>query len=104
MGFDWSNAKDAFFKIGEETRELEQAMSDGTNTYEELGDLLFAVVNVARLLKIDPELCLNDAATKFADRFIAMEALAEADGRKLCDMTLDGMDAYWNKAKDAEKR
>lgn len=104
VGFDWSNAKEAFFKIGEETRELEQAMSDGTNTYEELGDLLFSVVNVARLLKIDPELCLNDAATKFADRFIAMEALAEADGRKLCDMTLNDMDVYWNKAKGAEKR
>lgn len=99
VGFDWSSADEAFYKIGEETAELREAMRDNSNIDEELGDLLFAVVNVARLLKRDPELCLYDAAEKFAQRFMKMESLVMADGLSLKDMNLEQMDAYWERAK-----
>ena len=66
---------------------------------EEVGDLLFACVNVARLLKIDPELALNAAADKFMRRFISMEQLILSDGLDLGAMTLEEMDRYWEKVK-----
>jgi len=99
VGFDWPSAQDAFFKIGEETRELQEAMEAGSNIAEEMGDLLFAVVNVARLLKLEPEFLLMDATDKFIARFEAMERLA-GDGRDALEgLSLEEMDKLWEQAK-----
>lgn len=102
-GFDWKDAEDAFYIIQEETEELCEAMKDGTNIEEELGDLLFAVVNVARLLKLDPEQALRDATDKFMSRFQKMERAILSDGLRLEDMTQAEMDKYWDLVKTAEK-
>ncbi|MDO4573115.1 MAG: nucleoside triphosphate pyrophosphohydrolase [Clostridia bacterium] len=102
VGFDWDSAEEAFHKIVEETAELESAMRGGGSVEEELGDLLFAVVNVARLLKLDPEFLLRAAADKFLRRFAAMEALAAEQGRALEGMSLGEMDRLWEKAKKSE--
>lgn len=99
VGFDWDSAEDAFFKIEEETTELHEAMKKDGNIAEEAGDLLFAVVNVIRLLKLDPEFVLTEATDKFVSRFARMEQLALKDGRKLAQMTLVEMDVLWDKAK-----
>ncbi len=102
VGFDWNSAEEAFAKISEETEELRAAMEGRGVVAEEMGDLLFAVVNVARLLKLDPEFLLLDATDKFIRRFAAMEALVSAEGRALEEMTLADMDVYWEKAKKSE--
>jgi tetrapyrrole methylase family protein/MazG family protein len=84
VGFDWENAAGAWPKVHEELQELAEAMADGNldgpAVNEELGDVLFSVVNVARHLGIDPEAALREAAAKFRDRFRAMEALAAQRG------------------------
>ena len=102
VGFDWPSAEDAFYKIKEETAELSAAMDNGGNADEELGDLLFAVVNVARLLSLDPEFLLRDATDKFIRRFSAMETAVNRDGQILENMTLSEMDVYWKEIKMAE--
>ena len=99
VGFDWDSAEEAFFKIREETDELMQAIKSGVGIKEELGDLLFSAVNVARLLKLDPELCLNESADKFADRFMRMESLILGSGKRFSDMNLSEMDEFWEKTK-----
>ena len=101
VGFDWPNAKDALPKVGEEAREVLEAIESGETEHaaEEIGDLLFACVNVARLLKVDPELALGSATEKFMRRFISMERLILNDGRDFTDMTLDEMDQYWELVK-----
>ncbi len=99
VGFDWDNAEDAFFKIAEETDELRRAMSDNTNVEEEMGDLLFAVVNVARLLKLEPEFLLMQATDKFVSRFETMEKLALAQGRELKELSFSEQDQLWEQAK-----
>ncbi len=99
VGFDWNDAEEAFPKIAEETQELHDAMQNGTNTSEEAGDLLFAVVNVIRLLKLDPEQLLHEATDKFITRFGKMEQLASEDGKQLKDLPLSEQDYYWEKAK-----
>lgn len=99
VGFDWDSAEEAFFKIREETDELMQAIKSGVGIKEELGDLLFSAVNVARLLKLDPELCLNESADKFADRFMRMESLILGAGKRFSDMNLSEMDEFWEKTK-----
>lgn len=96
VGFDWSDAPAAFFKIAEETEELRQAMLAENGVAAEAGDLLFAVVNVIRLLKLDPELLLNAATDKFIRRFDQMEQKILADGRNFSEMPLSEMDRYWN--------
>ena len=103
VGFDWANADEAFYKIAEETDELRRAMNGEGSVEEELGDLLFAVVNVARLLHLEPELALRAAADKFIKRFSRMETLVQKDGGKLNGMTLSEMDRYWDKAKAEEQ-
>ncbi|MGI6176419.1 MAG: nucleoside triphosphate pyrophosphohydrolase [Christensenellales bacterium] len=103
VGFDWEDVLDAFEKIEEEAGELERALAqnDAQNTREELGDLLFAVVNVARLLKMDPEAVLKEATQKFISRFERMENAAQKQGLTLENMTLQQMDALWERAKRA---
>ena len=104
VGFDWSSAKDAFYKIGEEAEELRLAMEQNSNIEEEMGDLLFAVVNVARLLKLEPEFLLMDATDKFISRFEQMEKLAQQQGCALKDLSFAEQDALWEKAKKSRFR
>ncbi len=102
VGFDWANAEEAFPKVTEEVQELRVAVSEQSNIAEEAGDLLFAVVNVIRLLGLDAEQTLHDATDKFIRRFGVMEQLAQSDGQSLENLTLKEQDAYWEKAKQAE--
>ena len=108
VGFDWKDAKGPLAKIREEIAELEEAVANSSDTSldehvkEELGDLLFSVTNLARHLKADSESALEGSTAKFARRFRAVEAGAKAVGRDLKSMTLEEMDALWDKAKDAE--
>ena len=101
VGFDWPNALEALPKVLEEAGEVREAIESGESAHisEEIGDLLFACVNTARLLKVDPELALGEATEKFMRRFIAMEALILSDGRHFEGMTLEEMDLYWEKVK-----
>jgi tetrapyrrole methylase family protein/MazG family protein len=89
VGFDWQNAAGAWPKVHEELQELAEAMADGDGVdsavQEELGDVLFSVVNVARHLGLDPEAALREAAAKFRDRFRAMEVLAAERGAEIDD-------------------
>ncbi len=98
-GFDWDNIQGAQDKLAEELEELAEAIRDQSNPREELGDLLFAAVNVARFLDADPEETLHEASDKFSTRFRQVETLAEAQGKHLEDMTLAEMDLLWDKAK-----
>lgn len=100
-GFDWPTIEGAFAKIDEESRELLAAMSgdDRDHTSEELGDLLFAVVNVARHLDIDPELALRAATDKFRTRFENVEKLAIERAIDLRAADLSVLDALWDEVK-----
>jgi MazG family protein len=104
VGFDWPDAATALPKVSEEADEVRLAMLEGDKDHiaEEIGDLLFACVNVARLLKVDPELALGAASDKFMRRFVAMEQLILSDGKSLSDMCLDEMDEYWDRIKKSE--
>ncbi len=106
VGFDWPNAGLVADKIAEETRELAEAVDSGKagKVEEEFGDLLFAMANLARHLKLDPEEALRAANAKFVRRFKVIEAGLEAEGRKPADATLEEMEALWQKAKEAENR
>lgn len=99
-GFDWRDVSGALDKLDEETAELRQAVRDGTNVEEELGDVLFAAVKVGRFCGVDPETAVNGTCEKFIRRFRAMEEAAAAAGRSLSDMTLEEMTALWNRAKE----
>jgi tetrapyrrole methylase family protein/MazG family protein len=102
VGFDFPCAEEAFKKIEEESRELKESI--GTeNAHEELGDLLFSVVNVARLLGIDPEQALNDSTKKFMERFRILENHIIADGKNMKDLSIDELDFYYNDAKYSTK-
>ena len=101
-GFDWPDVSGALEKLREETGELEAAIREGSNVSEELGDLLFAAVNVARFVKADPEDALSAACDKFARRFRGVEEAALAQGRRLEDMSLAEMDALWDQVKRKE--
>ncbi len=98
-GFDWPDASGAVDKLSEELAELRQAMEQGTNIQEELGDLLFSVVNVSRFLKADPEEALNAATEKFISRFAKVEEMALAQGRDMAQMSLEELDKLWERAK-----
>jgi tetrapyrrole methylase family protein/MazG family protein len=101
VGFDWPDVDGAFAKIAEEAAELGEAFAtaEPDAARDELGDLLFAVVNVARHLDIDPESALRAAAQKFRKRFGAVEVLARARGIELATAGLDQLDALWDEVK-----
>src|SRR6185436_2671913 len=105
VGFDWPSAVHVTDKIAEETRELAEASASGRNAKvaEEFGDLLFAMANLARHLRVDPEDALRAANAKFVRRFKAIESGLAAQGRKPEDASLDEMEALWQKAKEQEK-
>jgi tetrapyrrole methylase family protein/MazG family protein len=105
IGFDWDDVEGVFDKLGEEGGELRQAVSakDARRTEEEMGDLLFAAVNLARFLHVDPEIALKKANAKFSSRFRRMEDLAAKSGRALGDVPRAQMEEFWESAKRAEK-
>ncbi len=103
VGFDWPTAEPIFDKIAEEVGELREALVEGPARIEdELGDLLFAVVNLARHLETDPEQALRGASGKFERRFRRVEALLALAGKSPGDATLDEMEALWQAAKRDE--
>lgn len=104
IGFDWDDAAGIFEKIQEELEELKRALGeqDQLKIEEELGDLLFAAVNLSRFLKIDPEIALKKANAKFTRRFRAMEGLARKNGREFKDLPREEMEAFWTAAKKSE--
>ena len=103
VGFDWPDVSGAFAKIAEESGELQAAIDSGDepHTREELGDLLFAVVNVARHLQIDPELALRAATDKFRERFEGVERLAAQRSIKLREADLETLDELWELVKQS---
>src|SRR5204863_6611045 len=104
IGFDWDDAEGIFEKMQEESEELKKALGDQDQPKieEELGDLLFATVNLSRFLKIDPEIALKKANAKFSRRFRAMERLARKNGREFKDLPREEMEAFWDAAKKSE--
>lgn len=102
-GFDWPDRRGARAKISEELSELDEAIESGVGIEEELGDLLAAVVNLARFLKVDPEKALGGSCDRFISRYTRMEDMAAAEGRELSGMPLAEQDALWDRAKAEEK-
>jgi MazG family protein len=104
IGFDWEEAGGVFKKLLEEAEELKKASheQDHLRVEEELGDLLFAAVNLSRFLKIDPEIALKKANAKFSRRFREMERLAQENGRQFKDLPREEMEALWDATKRAE--
>lgn len=102
VGFDWDEVSGALDKVREETAEVASAIDGDGDPSEELGDLLFAVVNVARFLKTDPEDAINRTTDKFIRRFAQVEQAAKDAGRSLSEMSLAEMDALWDAAKQKE--
>ena len=100
-GYDWPDASGVLDKLAEEARELAVAQ-DPAAREEELGDVLFTLVNLARHLKIDPEKALRVANDKFARRFRAAERAAAEGGRKLTDLSAEELDALWESVKNNE--
>lgn len=100
-GFDWDDVSGAYDKVLEELNELKEAKPSDVS--EELGDLLFAVVNVSRFLNVNPEEALTRANEKFISRFTLMEKLAGDEGYELSDLSLEEMDKFWEAAKKVEK-
>jgi nucleoside triphosphate diphosphatase len=106
VGFDWPDAAQVVGKIEEEVREVREALEAGARgaIEDEIGDLLFAAVNLARHAGVDPESALRGANAKFERRFRAVEQALAAGGRTPADASLDDMEDLWVKAKTAERR
>ena len=98
VGFEWDTTAQVQAKVKEELDELKEAMEENNQDHieEEFGDVLFSIVNLARFLKVDPELALERTNRKFIDRFNKMEIIANERGQSLLDMNLEEMDALWN--------
>ncbi len=106
VGFDWKEADGALVKLDEEVLELREAIAaktDPAKVAEEVGDLLFAAVNVARLTGVDPESALKASNRKFRRRFRHIEDRLRAEGRQPADSTLEEMDRLWDEAKARER-
>jgi tetrapyrrole methylase family protein/MazG family protein len=104
FGFDWDKVEDIFEKTKEEMAELKAAVESRAEDKieEEIGDLLFSVVNIARFLNIDPEGALNRMNRKFIRRFQYVEKKLAENGKKLSDSDLEEMDSFWNESKQSE--
>lgn len=105
VGFDWPDTRGVIAKIKEELAEVEAAITSGdaAHTREELGDLLFAVTNLARFVGADAETALRDTNAKFTRRFEYIEDALKAKGVAIKDASLDDMEALWNEAKGKER-
>lgn len=105
VGFDWPDVRGVLAKVREELDEVEDAIASGdaAKMQEEVGDLLFSVVNIARFLKSDAETALRDANQKFTRRFEAVEDGVAASGKAFAATSLDEMEALWVAAKEKER-
>ena len=105
IGFDWINVDQIFDKVHEEIDELKDAIKKGDkeNTFEEIGDTLFAIVNVARFLDYDSEAALRSSVRKFERRFNQIEDQLKSEGKTLKESSLDELDQIWNNIKSKEK-
>lgn len=101
-GFDWPDWHGAREKLSEELAELDEAIASGEGIEAEVGDVLAAAVNLARLLKIDPEAALNGSSDRFIRRYSRMEELASQSGQVLSQLPLDRQEALWQQAKGEE--
>ncbi|GAB4282628.1 MAG: nucleoside triphosphate pyrophosphohydrolase [Marinilabiliales bacterium] len=102
VGFDWEVREQVWDKISEELNEIKEELSKNDNKKnieEEFGDLLFSVVNAARLYNVDPEIALEKTNQKFIERFKYLEDKTLQQGRSLFDMSLDEMESIWQEAK-----
>jgi tetrapyrrole methylase family protein / MazG family protein len=101
VGFDWDRVEEAMDKVIEEFYEVKDVYNgeNRARILDEIGDMLFACVNVARMLDIEPEMALNNTSNKFIKRFEYIEETAQSKGLNLQDMTLEQMDSLWNEAK-----
>ncbi|GMV77069.1 MAG: nucleoside triphosphate pyrophosphohydrolase [Chitinophagaceae bacterium] len=101
VGFEWENKEDVWKKVEEEMNELQEAIFNKQQQAieEELGDVLFSLINYARFLKVDAESALEKTNQKFLKRFQSMESIAIQQGKALSDMSLEEMDAIWNEVK-----
>ncbi|MDQ6654362.1 MAG: nucleoside triphosphate pyrophosphohydrolase, partial [Verrucomicrobiota bacterium] len=106
VNFDWTDPADVVRKVDEEIGEAKEAIASGDEAHvaEEIGDLLFAVVNLARKQKLDAETVLQAATDKFVQRFNALEDELRASGQQLGDVPLAELDAIWNAQKAAARQ
>jgi XTP/dITP diphosphohydrolase len=106
VGFEWDHTEQVKDKVDEEIRELYEAVASGKQEHieDEMGDVLFALINYSRFVHVDPEHALEKTNKKFMRRFQHMETLAAKQGKALHDMSLSEMDALWNKAKETEEK
>ena len=105
VGFDWEKPEDAWEKVEEEISELKQALSESREKVEEeFGDLLFALVNYSRFIKINSEDALRAATEKFIRRFKMVEEAMERSGRNMEEASLQEMDEVWNRIKHQKRR
>ncbi len=105
VGFDWDNKADVWKKVEEELQEFKEEVASGNKEAQEqeFGDVLFALINYARFVDINPEEALNKTNNKFIRRFTEMEQLIQRDGKILGDLILEELDVYWNEVKKLEK-
>ncbi|MEL7430471.1 MAG: MazG nucleotide pyrophosphohydrolase domain-containing protein, partial [Pseudomonadota bacterium] len=105
VGFDWNDPQAVLDKVREEASEFAEAAktNDPAASADELGDLLFTVVNLARHFDIEPEMALRNCNRKFRRRFGHIESLAKKNGREMADMDLDELETMWIEAKQLEK-
>jgi len=105
VGFDWAEVDDVMAKVEEELGEIREAMAGGDmdKVREEIGDLLFAVVNLSRFQKIHAGDALDETISKFIRRFQHVERAIRDEGRELTDCTLEEMDRHWEAAKEGER-
>lgn len=104
VGFDWPSPEEAFLKVREEADEVAAAFGNPEKLKEELGDLLFATVNTARLCDLDAEELLSAATKKFIRRFAFVEQEAYKNGKSLDTMSINEMDFLWNMSKNKENK
>ena len=104
-GFDWPEVEPVFDKVLEELDEIKEAWHSGDQAHiqEEVGDLLLVAVNLARHLKVNPEIALKEATKKFTRRFNYIEEQVEASGRDLRECELEELDGFWDQAKQVLK-
>ncbi len=102
VGFDWSSISEVFAKLDEERAEFEEALAGGTQEQieDELGDLLFSLVNIARFVKVDPEQALRRTSSKFRQRFGHVERRLEAQGKEVAGTPIEELEALWQEAKE----
>jgi len=105
-GFDWKSADEVRAKLDEELEELNEAVASGSSAAveEEMGDVLFALVNLARHLDVDAEVALSAAIEKFSERFKYLESALQTQGRSVSDADMEELDLLWENAKNQTQR